>query len=76
MNSQDERASRYRSQLGRFFRENNILGAHWFRWQDHITESEQMNKGLVYVENGHIRTYEALAKAITQSNLKIKNQIK
>lgn len=79
LSTQAERGARYESQVFRMYRENWIVGAHWFRWQDHITDHDQMNKGIVRVDpvrsavvpylelkEAVKRTHESIAKKVAQ----------
>jgi preprotein translocase subunit SecA len=68
LESQEERAKRYASQIAALFKEKWIIGAHWFRWQDHITETDQMNKGIVKTEAGQITPYRELKSAIQSAH--------
>lgn len=75
LKSQEERGERYRSQLTQLLNNKNFIGAHWFRWQDHVTKTNQMNKGIVQVNNGKIEPYEPLKKAMSQIHREISKNV-
>lgn len=76
LSSQKERGERYHSQVLQLFNDKRFIGAHWFRWQDHITENHQMNKGIVQVNGDQIQPYTDLQKAIFQTHQEINSKLK
>ena len=76
VSSQEERGERYRTQLIQLFKNKKFIGAHWFRWQDHITKTDQMNKGVVQVNGAIIEPYKPLQKAMEKVHQEIANDDK
>ena len=76
LNTQEERGERYRSQIMQLFSNKAFIGAHWFRWQDHITQTDQMNKGIVSTNGGKIEPYSTLQNAMAHSHKEILGKIK
>ncbi|MEI6092585.1 MAG: beta-galactosidase [bacterium] len=75
VNTQKERAERYRTQTVAIFNDPTFIGVGWFRWQDHINEKYQFNKGIIKVENGQIEPYTELMEAMGKVNKKINEDI-
>lgn len=73
--TQAERASRYKTQMEFFFSKPNIVGVHWFRWQDQLSSEHQFNKGIVKVEDGTIRPYSELTQEMKLTNQAIKSAV-
>ncbi len=62
VNSQEDRADRYESQVMQFFSNPRYVGAHWFRWADHNSSKSQFNKGMVYVDRDQVVLYPVLTE--------------
>lgn len=75
VSSQQERAQNYSSQILNIFKYPEFIGAHWFRWQDHITKTHQFNKGIIQVKDEKIVEYEELTQAMKKAHSKILNKI-
>ena len=71
VSTQKERAEKYATQIMAIFNNPVFIGAHWFRWQDHINQKEQFNKGMIKVEDGEIKPYAELMEAMRKTNKEI-----
>jgi hypothetical protein len=76
LSTQSERGERYKSQLMQLFEEKRFIGAHWFRWHDHITDTHQMNKGIVQTDGADIKPYLELQKAMSAAHEEINCKLK
>jgi hypothetical protein len=73
--NQKERGERYNTQVLDLFSNPRIIGAHWFKWQDHAGK-DQMNKGIIYVQDEKIVPYIELTDAMKKTNLEITSRVK
>lgn len=69
--TQAQRAQRYRSQVMQLFDEPWIVGAHWFKWGDRLSQKHQMNQGMVTIQGDAIVPYVELVDGMRRVNLDI-----
>lgn len=74
--TQKERGKNYATQLLSVFKHPEFVGAHWFRWQDHIIGKHQFNKGMIKPKEGSIVEYSELTKSMQKVHHEINTKIK
>ncbi len=73
--TQQERADNLKGQMLAMFADPMFVGAHWFRWQDHITKTQQMNKGFMKTDGSELALYLDLARAFKEVNAQIADEV-
>ena len=74
--NQTERAKNYASQILNVFKHPEFIGAHWFRWQDHLVDKHQFNKGIIKIEKNKIAEYDELTSAMRAAHIEIELEVK
>ncbi len=73
--TQRERAQNYTSQILNIFKLPEFIGAHWFRWQDHIMGDHKFNKGIVMAQGSTLEEYQELTHSMTSIHTFINENI-